>query len=57
MCMEMEDQEHTLWIVKEGCKCLNPSNGGREQLVTNLRSMQRSFGSKPLVTCDKKNSM
>lgn len=47
----IEDQEHTLWMVKAGCKYLNPSNGAREQLVTNLRSIQRSFGSKPLITC------
>lgn len=44
-------QEHTLWMVKGGCKYLNPSNGAREQLVTNLRSIQRSLGSKPLITC------
>lgn len=42
--------QHTLWMVKGGCKYLNPSNGAREQLVTNLRSIQRSFGSKPLIT-------
>jgi len=38
-------------MVSGGCKYLNPSNGAREQLVTNLRSIQRSSGSKPLITC------
>lgn len=47
----IDGQEHTLWMVKGGCKYLNPSNGAREQLVTNLRSIQRSSGSKPLITC------
>jgi hypothetical protein len=37
--------------VKEGCKYLNPSNGAREQLVTNFRSKQRSVGLNPLMTC------
>jgi hypothetical protein len=41
----------TLCIVKEGCKYLNPSNGAREQLVTNFRSKQRSVGLNPLMTC------
>lgn len=47
------DHKQTLWIVKVGCKCLNPSKGAREQLVTNLRSMHRSFGSNPFITCSK----
>jgi hypothetical protein len=52
LCLSnIENKEHTLWMVKGGCKYLNPSNGAREQLVTNLRSLQRSFGSKPLITC------
>ena len=38
-------------MVKVGCKCLKPSNGAREQLVTNLRSIQRSVGSKSVMTC------
>jgi hypothetical protein len=41
----------TLCIVKEGCRYLNPSNGAREQLVTNFRSKQRSVGFNPLMTC------
>lgn len=45
-------RDHTLWIVKEGCKCLNPSNGAREQLVTNLSNIHRSFGLNPLITCN-----
>ena len=56
----MNDQYYTLWIVKVGSKCLNPSKGAREQLVTNLRSIQRSFGSNSRITCDtiiRRNSM
>lgn len=48
--LKMSDDEHTLWIVKDGCKCLNPSNGAREQLVTNFSSIHLSFGSNPLIT-------
>ena len=36
---KMNDQYYTLWIVKVGSKCLNPSKGAQEQLVTNLRSI------------------
>lgn len=43
--------DQTLCIVKEGCRYLNPSNGAREQLVTNFRSKQRSVGLNPLMTC------
>lgn len=39
-------------MVKVGCKYLNPSKGAREQLVTNLRSIHRSFGSNPEITWD-----
>lgn len=38
-------------MMKVGCKYLKPRSGAREQLVTNFRSMQRSLGSKPFITC------
>ena len=49
-------REDTLWMVKLGCRCLKPSNGAREQLVTNFISVQRSFGSNSLMTWSRANS-
>lgn len=46
----MKVKKDTLWMVKLGCRCLKPSNGAREQLVTNFMSIQRSFGSNSLMT-------
>lgn len=51
---EMKITNDTLWMVNFGCKCLNPSKGAREQLVTNLRSKHRSLGSNPANTYDAK---